>query len=99
MRVYLFEDGFKVIDHRIGCIPFGLSCGGEYTLHLTKAAPLSLLFEAARMGMLVPSKDGGEGASVEYALECGIEEAGVAEVVETSPDCQLAHKLKQYYMW
>jgi hypothetical protein len=64
MRVYFFEDCFKVIDHGIGCIPFGLPCGGEYTFHLAKAAPLSLLFEAARMGMLEPSKNGGEGASV-----------------------------------
>ena len=64
MRVYFFEDGFKVVDHGIGCVPFGLPCGGEYAFHLAETAPLSLLFEAARMGVLVPSEDCGEGASV-----------------------------------
>ena len=87
-----------MIDHRIRCIPFVVSCSSEYCFHLAEAAPLALLFEAACMRVLVLGENGGEGAGVEDALKRGIEEAGVTEVVKTSPDCQLAHKLKQYYM-
>jgi hypothetical protein len=90
-RNYLFEDGLEVINHRVGRVSLGLAGGSVDGLELAEAAPLVLLFEAAGLRVLVLAEDGGQGASVQDALEGGIEEASVSQVVQTAPDGQLAH--------
>jgi hypothetical protein len=39
----------------------------------------------------VGGEDGGEGGSVEDALEGGVEEAGIAQVAQSAPDAQFSH--------
>ena len=67
-----------MVNHRVGGISFSLARRCKDCFHFTKAAPLSLLFETARMGMLMLGKDGGKGTGMKDALESGIEEASVA---------------------
>lgn len=90
-EVYLFEDGLEVINHRVWSVSLGLTRGNIYAFHFAEAAPLTLLFEFACMRMLMLGEDGGKWPCVQDALESGIEEASVSEVVETASNGQLAH--------
>lgn len=58
---------------------------------LTEYAPLSLLPEPACLRVMMRVENVGEDGRMEDCLKSGIEEAGIAEVVEATSDGQLAH--------
>ena len=91
MAGYLLEDGLEVVDEVAGREAFGLTGGAIDLLQLAEDAPLALLLESACLRVVMGAENAGEDGRMEDCLKSGVEEAGIAEVVETASDGQLAH--------
>ncbi len=80
-----------MVDHITGRIGPRSTGGGEHSLQLAEDTPVFAVAGGTGLGVAVGGEDGGEGGSVQDALERGVEEAGVAQVVQAAPDSQFSH--------